>query len=130
MEQATPEPAELFPPQVVRGSLLGNGLAGRKPRAKRSSPSLGVDARCLPPVGPGWPKRSGNDGRRLRNRRLPRNHQKLAGSKVVEAAPPEIVSGGHVQTFADAIDRYKTDLYPADGKLDINAVQRVIASIK
>ncbi|HEU0166334.1 MAG TPA: hypothetical protein VFS62_01060, partial [Chloroflexota bacterium] len=48
------------------------------------------------------------------------------GSKVVAAAPPEIVSGGHVQLLANAIDKYKKDLYPADGKLDVNAVQRVI----
>jgi len=48
------------------------------------------------------------------------------GSRVVDVAPPEIVSGGDIQTFADAIDRYKVDLFPADGKIAIDAVQRVL----
>ena len=48
------------------------------------------------------------------------------GSRVVDVAPPEIVSGGDIQTFADAIDRYKVDLFPADGKIAVDAVQRVL----
>ena len=48
------------------------------------------------------------------------------GSRVVDVAPPEIVSGGDIQTFADAIDRYKLDLFPADGKIAVDAVQRVL----
>jgi NitT/TauT family transport system substrate-binding protein len=48
------------------------------------------------------------------------------GSRVVDVAPPEIVSGGDIQTFADAIDTYKVDLFPADGKIAVDAVQRVL----
>lgn len=49
-----------------------------------------------------------------------------AGSAIVQAAPAELVAGGDVDVFAAALDRYKRDLYPADGKLVLDSVQRVI----
>ncbi len=48
------------------------------------------------------------------------------GSRVVEAAPSEIVAGGDVQLFAEVLDKHKADLYSADGKIETDAVQRVI----
>jgi len=49
------------------------------------------------------------------------------GSAIVQAVPPDLVAGGELEVFAAALDRYKADLYPADGRLDPDAVQRVIA---
>ena len=44
----------------------------------------------------------------------------------VQAAPEDIVAGGDVEVFASVLDRYKADLYPTDGKLVLDSVQRVI----
>lgn len=49
-----------------------------------------------------------------------------SGENVVKAVPGELVAGGDVALFAAALDRYKNDLYPADGKLVVDSVQRVI----
>jgi NitT/TauT family transport system substrate-binding protein len=48
------------------------------------------------------------------------------GSEIVKAMPEELVAGGDVDTFAAVLDRFKTDLYPNDGKLAPDSVQRVI----
>lgn len=48
------------------------------------------------------------------------------GSAIVKAIPSELVAGGDLDLFAAALDRYKRDLYPADGKLDPDSVARVI----
>jgi NitT/TauT family transport system substrate-binding protein len=48
------------------------------------------------------------------------------GDAIVKAAPEELVAGGDVEVFAAALDRYKRDLYPSDGRLVLDAVQRVI----
>jgi NitT/TauT family transport system substrate-binding protein len=48
------------------------------------------------------------------------------GAAIVRAAPEDIVAGGDVEVFAAALDRYKADLYPADGKLVADSIQRVI----
>lgn len=48
------------------------------------------------------------------------------GSAIVKAAPEELVAGGDVEVFAAALDRYKRDLYPSDGKVSIDSVKRVI----
>jgi NitT/TauT family transport system substrate-binding protein len=48
------------------------------------------------------------------------------GAAIVRAAPEDIVAGGDVEVFAAALDRYKQDLYPADARLVLDSVQRVI----
>jgi len=48
------------------------------------------------------------------------------GAAIVQAAPADIVVGGDVDVFAAALDRYKQDLYPADARLVLDSVQRVI----
>ena len=48
------------------------------------------------------------------------------GSDVVKAAPEELVAGGDVELFAEALDRYKRDLYPTDALLQLDSIQRVI----
>jgi NitT/TauT family transport system substrate-binding protein len=48
------------------------------------------------------------------------------GSEIVKAMPEELVAGGDVDTFASVLDRFKADLYPNDGKLAADSVQRVI----
>jgi NitT/TauT family transport system substrate-binding protein len=48
------------------------------------------------------------------------------GAAIVQAAPDELVAGGEVELFAAALDRYKQDLYPADGRLVLDSIQRVI----
>jgi NitT/TauT family transport system substrate-binding protein len=48
------------------------------------------------------------------------------GAAIVQAAPAEIVAGGDVDVFATTLDRHKTDLYPSDGRLVLDSVQRVI----
>jgi sulfonate transport system substrate-binding protein len=48
------------------------------------------------------------------------------GEAIVKAAPAEIVAGGDLEVFAAALDRHKKDLYPSDGKLVLDSVQRVI----
>lgn len=48
------------------------------------------------------------------------------GEMIVKAIPGELVAGGDVEVFAAALDRYKNDLYPAEGKLVVESVQRVI----
>jgi NitT/TauT family transport system substrate-binding protein len=48
------------------------------------------------------------------------------GSEIVKAMPEELVAGGDVDTFAGVLDRFKGDLYPSDGKLAADSVQRVI----
>lgn len=48
------------------------------------------------------------------------------GEAIVKAAPAELVAGGDVELFAATLDRYKRDLYPADGRLVVDSVQRVI----
>jgi NitT/TauT family transport system substrate-binding protein len=48
------------------------------------------------------------------------------GSSIARAIPDDLVAGGEVELFGDILDRYKRDLYPADGKLAAESVQRVI----
>lgn len=48
------------------------------------------------------------------------------GENIVKAIPTELVAGGDVDVFAAALDRYKNDLYPASGQLQVESVQRVI----
>jgi NitT/TauT family transport system substrate-binding protein len=48
------------------------------------------------------------------------------GAAIVRAAPEDIVAGGDLEVFAAALDRYKQDLYPADARLVLDSVQRVI----
>jgi NitT/TauT family transport system substrate-binding protein len=48
------------------------------------------------------------------------------GAAVVQAATDELVAGGDVELFAAALDRYKQDLYPTDGRLVLDSIQRVI----
>ncbi len=48
------------------------------------------------------------------------------GADIVKSMPEELVAGGDVETFASVLDRYKRDLYPADGRLALDPVQRVI----
>jgi NitT/TauT family transport system substrate-binding protein len=48
------------------------------------------------------------------------------GSAIVDAVPADLVAGGEIELFAAALDRYKRDLYPTDGKLQLESVQRVI----
>ena len=48
------------------------------------------------------------------------------GSEIVKAMPEELVAGGDIDTFANALDRFKADLYPNDGRLNADSVQRVI----
>ncbi len=48
------------------------------------------------------------------------------GAEIVKAMPEELVAGGDVDTFAAVLDRFKADLYPNDGKLAADSVQRVI----
>jgi NitT/TauT family transport system substrate-binding protein len=48
------------------------------------------------------------------------------GSAIVEAVPADLVAGGELEVFAAALDRYKRDLYPTDGKLQLDSVERVI----
>lgn len=48
------------------------------------------------------------------------------GADIVKSMPEELIAGGDVDAFAAALDRYKRDLYPPDGRLAIDPVQRVI----
>ncbi len=48
------------------------------------------------------------------------------GAAIVQAAPEDLVAGGDLEVFAAALDRYKQDLYPRDGRLVLDSVQRVI----
>jgi NitT/TauT family transport system substrate-binding protein len=48
------------------------------------------------------------------------------GPDIVKSMPEELVAGGDIDTFASALDRYKRDLYPPDGKLAAESIQRVI----
>lgn len=48
------------------------------------------------------------------------------GSEIVKFAPPELFSNGSEAIFADALDQHKADLYPTDGMITAEAVQRVI----
>lgn len=48
------------------------------------------------------------------------------GSEIVKAMPEELVAGGDVDTFATVLDRFKVDLYPNDGRLAAESVERVI----
>lgn len=48
------------------------------------------------------------------------------GPDIVKSMPEELVAGGDVDTFAAVLDRYKADLYPRDGRLALDPVQRVI----
>ncbi len=48
------------------------------------------------------------------------------GAAIVGAAPEDLVAGGEVEVFAAALDRYKQDLYPSDGRLVLDSIQRVI----
>jgi len=48
------------------------------------------------------------------------------GADIVKSMPEELVAGGDVEAFASVLDRYKTDLYPPDGRLSLDPVQRVI----
>ncbi|HSH78521.1 MAG TPA: hypothetical protein VLA19_08320, partial [Herpetosiphonaceae bacterium] len=41
-------------------------------------------------------------------------------------APEELISGNKADVFAATLDAYKADLYPSDGKIDSEAVARVI----
>jgi NitT/TauT family transport system substrate-binding protein len=49
-----------------------------------------------------------------------------SGAATVRAAPEDLVAGGDVDLFANTIERYKRDLYPTDGKVALDSVQRVI----
>lgn len=48
------------------------------------------------------------------------------GAEIIKAAPSELVAGGDIEVFAKALDQHKADLYPGDGVIDEDAVQRVI----
>lgn len=52
--------------------------------------------------------------------------RKNSGSDIVKAAPSELVAGGDLQIFAASLDRYKNDLYPADGLLIEKSIQQVV----
>jgi len=45
---------------------------------------------------------------------------------IVQAVPADLVAGGELELFAATLDRHKRDLYPADGRLMLDSVQRVI----
>jgi len=49
-----------------------------------------------------------------------------SGAATVRAAPEDLVAGGDVDLFANTVERYKRDLYPSDGKVVLDSVQRVI----
>jgi NitT/TauT family transport system substrate-binding protein len=49
-----------------------------------------------------------------------------SGAATVRSAPEDLVAGGDVDLFANTVERYKRDLYPTDGKLVLDSVQRVI----
>ena len=48
------------------------------------------------------------------------------GAEIVKFAPEELVAPDKVEVFVAAIDQYKADLYPADGRLNAESVARVI----
>ena len=48
------------------------------------------------------------------------------GADIVKSMPEELVAGGDVEAFASVLDRYKMDLYPPDGLLQLDPVQRVV----
>src|SRR5262249_20951996 len=48
------------------------------------------------------------------------------GASIAKAIPEDLVAGGEVELFGEILDKYKRDLYPADGKLAAESVQRVI----
>jgi NitT/TauT family transport system substrate-binding protein len=48
------------------------------------------------------------------------------GASIAKAIPEDLVAGGEVELFGDILDKYKRDLYPPDGKLAAESVQRVI----
>ncbi len=53
-----------------------------------------------------------------------------SGEEIVKAAPEELVSGSNVQVFAQALDKYKESLYPADGRVQEENVARVVEAQK
>lgn len=48
------------------------------------------------------------------------------GADIVKAAPAELVSGGQVDVFAAALDKYKESLYPGNGLVEEENVGRVV----
>jgi NitT/TauT family transport system substrate-binding protein len=48
------------------------------------------------------------------------------GAEIVKAAPSELVAGGDLGIFAESLDKFKNDLYPADGRLEEKSVQQVV----
>ncbi len=50
----------------------------------------------------------------------------VPGAEIVKFAPEELISGNKADVFAATLDAYKADLYPSDGKIDSEAVARVI----
>lgn len=66
--------------------------------------------------------------RRLAAALVKANHwiRNNSGAEIVKNVPEELIAGGDDAIFAAALDRVKNDLYPADGRLDQSAIQRVI----
>ena len=50
----------------------------------------------------------------------------VPGAEIVKFAPEELISGNKAEVFAATLDAYKADLYPSDGRIDAEAVARVI----
>ena len=50
----------------------------------------------------------------------------VPGAEIVKFAPEELISGNKAEVFAATLDAYKADLYPGDGRIDAEAVARVI----